>query len=225
MARFSSLFLFSTFVGGIVTGLAGFAMGLVVSGIWLHILTPLQTAALIVGYGLLVQSYSIWKLRHALNWRAVAPVHRRRRGRRAARRPAALAHRPGYLRTGVGVLLVVYSSYFLAAADRSNGQGEPHGRRRRRLRQRHSGRDDRACRARSSPSGASCAAGQGRAARDFPAGHPRGLRPDRHIAGVRRRGHRRDGQALSATGCRLWAPAFGSGSSFTAISTTPPSAR
>ena len=40
-------------------------MGLVVSGIWLHILTPIQTAALIVGYALLAQTYSIWKLRHA----------------------------------------------------------------------------------------------------------------------------------------------------------------
>ncbi len=68
-----ALFLFSVFFGGIVSGLAGFAMGLVVSGIWLHILTPAQTAALIVGYGLLVQTYSIWKLRHALNWRTVAP--------------------------------------------------------------------------------------------------------------------------------------------------------
>ena len=68
-----ALFLISLFFGGIVSGLAGFAMGLVVSGIWLHILTPAQTAALIVGYGLLVQSYSIWKLRHALRWHAVTP--------------------------------------------------------------------------------------------------------------------------------------------------------
>ena len=67
------LFLLATFVGGVVTGLAGFAMGLVVSGIWLHILTPIQTAILIVGYGLLVQGYGIWKLRHALHWEKVWP--------------------------------------------------------------------------------------------------------------------------------------------------------
>jgi uncharacterized membrane protein YfcA len=67
------LFLFATFVGGVVAGLAGFAMSLVVSGIWLHILTPIQTVTLIVGYGLLVQGYGIWKLRHALSWRKVAP--------------------------------------------------------------------------------------------------------------------------------------------------------
>ena len=68
-----SLFLLTTFFGGVVTGLAGFAMGLVVSGVWLHILTPAETAALIVGYGILTQSYNIWRLRHALNWRIVAP--------------------------------------------------------------------------------------------------------------------------------------------------------
>ena len=60
------LFLLATFIGGVTTGLAGFAMGLVVSGIWLHIIAPIQTATLIAGYGLLTQSYGIWKLRHAL---------------------------------------------------------------------------------------------------------------------------------------------------------------
>jgi uncharacterized protein len=68
-----TLFLVSSFLGGIVTGIAGFAMGLVVSGVWLHVLTPIETAALIVGYALLVQSYGIWKVRHALAWRKFAP--------------------------------------------------------------------------------------------------------------------------------------------------------
>src|ERR1700693_1748468 len=67
------LFLFATFVGSVVAGLAGFAMSIVVSGIWPHILTPTQTVTLIVGYGVLVQGYGIWKLRHALSWRKVAP--------------------------------------------------------------------------------------------------------------------------------------------------------
>ena len=108
------LFLLSTFIGGVTTGLAGFAMGLVVSVVWLHILTPLQTATLIVGYGLLVQSYSIWKLRHALDWRKVAPFI----VGGAVGVPigtAALAYvDPAVLRVGVGLLLVVYSSYSLA---------------------------------------------------------------------------------------------------------------
>jgi uncharacterized membrane protein YfcA len=108
-----TLFVVSVFFGGIVTGLAGFAMGLVVSGIWLHILTPQQTAALIVGYGLLVQSYSIWKLRHALNWRAVAPfIIGGACGVPLGAFLLSYIDRD-ILRTGVGILLIAYSSYFL----------------------------------------------------------------------------------------------------------------
>lgn len=56
------LFLFGAFIGGLASGLAGFAMGVVVSGIWLHIITPIQTTTLIIGYGLLTQGYAVWKL-------------------------------------------------------------------------------------------------------------------------------------------------------------------
>ena len=37
-----TLFLVAAFVGGLVSGLSGFAMGLVVSGVWLHIISPQQ---------------------------------------------------------------------------------------------------------------------------------------------------------------------------------------
>lgn len=109
-----SLFLLTTFFGGVVTGLAGFAMGLVVSGVWLHILTPAETAALIVGYGILTQSYNIWRLRHALNWRVVAPFIAG--GVVGVPIGTALLSYldPDYLRMGVGVLLIAYSSYSLA---------------------------------------------------------------------------------------------------------------
>src|SRR5258708_7305088 len=66
-------FLLAAFLGAVTTGVAGFAMGLVVSGIWLHILTPVQTVSLMVSYSVLLQGYSIWKLRHALSWRKIAP--------------------------------------------------------------------------------------------------------------------------------------------------------
>jgi uncharacterized membrane protein YfcA len=108
------LFLFATFIGGVTTGVAGFAMGLVVSGIWLHVLTPLQTATLIVGYGLLVQSHGIWKLRRALNWRHVVPLI----AGGTVGVPIGvwlLAYmNPADLRLGVGLLLVAYSVYGLA---------------------------------------------------------------------------------------------------------------
>ena len=67
------LFLLATFAGAFVAGLSGFAFGLVAASLWLYVLTPLQSATLIVGFGLLVQGYSVWKLRGALNWRKLVP--------------------------------------------------------------------------------------------------------------------------------------------------------
>ena len=67
------LFLLATFAGALVAGLTGFAFGLVVSAIWLYILTPLQTATLIIAFGLIVQGYAVWKLRGALDWRRLWP--------------------------------------------------------------------------------------------------------------------------------------------------------
>ncbi len=42
------LYLLAAYVGGVTNGLAGFALGLVVSGIWLHLLAPSQVALLTV---------------------------------------------------------------------------------------------------------------------------------------------------------------------------------
>ena len=60
------LFLFATFAGAFIAGLSGFAFGLVAASLWLYILTPTQSAALIIAFGLLVQGYSVRKLRRAL---------------------------------------------------------------------------------------------------------------------------------------------------------------
>lgn len=63
------LFILATFAGALVAGLSGFAFGLIAASIWLYILSPLQTATLIIAFGLIVQGYSVWKLRRALDWR------------------------------------------------------------------------------------------------------------------------------------------------------------
>ena len=68
-----TIFLVATFAGAVVAGLSGFAFGLVAASIWLYILTPLQTATLIIAFGLIVQAYSVWKLRHALVWNKLWP--------------------------------------------------------------------------------------------------------------------------------------------------------
>src|SRR3979490_288262 len=67
------IFLLATFAGAVVAGLSGFAFGLVAASIWLYILDPLQTATLIIAFGLIVQGYSVWKLRHALDWQKLWP--------------------------------------------------------------------------------------------------------------------------------------------------------
>jgi uncharacterized membrane protein YfcA len=107
-------FLFAAFAGGFASGLAGFAMGFVVSGIWLHILTPVQTTALIVGYGLLTQGYGVWKLRHALAWKSIAPFIVGGLIGVPIGTMLLTYLNPAYLRSGVGVLLVIYGAYGLA---------------------------------------------------------------------------------------------------------------
>ncbi|WP_108513789.1 sulfite exporter TauE/SafE family protein [Bradyrhizobium algeriense] len=106
-------FVLARFFGGFVSGFSGFAMGLVVSGIWLHIITPVQTAALIAGYGLLTQGYGIAKLRHELSWPNIWPLTLGT----AIGIPIGvmlLTHiNPSFLRFGVGALLVLYAVYNL----------------------------------------------------------------------------------------------------------------
>jgi uncharacterized membrane protein YfcA len=108
------LYLFATFIGGVTTGVAGFAMGLVVSGVWLHVITPIQTATLIVGYALVSQSYTIWKLRHALSLRKLAPFIIGGAVGIPLGTMLLTYIDPAHLRFGIGVLLVIYSVYGLA---------------------------------------------------------------------------------------------------------------
>jgi uncharacterized membrane protein YfcA len=109
-----SIFLIATFFGALVTGLSGFAFGLVAASIWLHILPPLQTTTLIIAYGLIVQGTSVWRLRRALDWNRLAPFL----VGAAIGVPAGVAvltwAKPAHLRAGIGACLVVYSLCALA---------------------------------------------------------------------------------------------------------------
>ena len=109
-----AIYLTVTFAAALVTGVAGFAFGLVAAGVWLHILTPMQTATLIIAFGLVVQGISVWKLRHALRWSRLWPFLLGA----AFGVPLGVAilgwARPDYVRVTVGVVLVLYSTYSLA---------------------------------------------------------------------------------------------------------------
>ncbi len=109
-----ALYVAATFFGGFTSGLTGFAAGLVVSGVWLHVITPLQTAVLIAAYGVVNQAYGIWKVRHALRWRRILPFV----AGGAIGVPLGVYLLtyidPAHLRVGIGVLLILYGSYNLA---------------------------------------------------------------------------------------------------------------
>src|SRR5437762_11827302 len=68
-----ALFAAGTFAAAFVTGLVGFAFGIVAAAVWLHFLSPAQAAALIVAFGLIVQGVSVWKLRRAIKWPRLMP--------------------------------------------------------------------------------------------------------------------------------------------------------
>jgi hypothetical protein len=108
-----TLFALAAFAGGFVSGFSGFAMGLVVSGVWLHVLTPIQTATLIAGYGLLTQGYGIYNLRRVLDVGKTWPLALGT----VVGIPIGVAIlawiNPAYVRFGVGVLLVIYTIYSL----------------------------------------------------------------------------------------------------------------
>ena len=108
-----ALFLLATFAGALVAGLSGFAFGLIASAIWLYILTPLQTATLIIAFGLIVQGYSVWKLRGALDWRKLWSFM----AGAAFGVPVGVSvltwANPAHVRMGVGAFLVLYSLYAL----------------------------------------------------------------------------------------------------------------
>jgi uncharacterized membrane protein YfcA len=109
-----AIYLTATFAAALVTGVAGFAFGLVAAAVWLHVLTPIQTATLIIAFGLVVQGISVWKLRRALRWRRLWPFL----FGAAFGVPLGVAilgwTRPDHVRITVGATLALYSVYSLA---------------------------------------------------------------------------------------------------------------
>jgi len=108
-----AIFLIGSLAAAFVTALAGFAFGLIAAAIWLYALTPTQTTTLIVAYGLLVQGYAVWKLRHALKASRLMPLILGS----AVGVPFGIVLlrwvSPIQLRMAIGVLLILFSLYNL----------------------------------------------------------------------------------------------------------------
>jgi uncharacterized membrane protein YfcA len=104
-----------TFLGAFAAGGAGFAFALAASAVWLHVLDPLHTTAMVVASGTLLHGTLIWPIRRSIEmarlWPFIAgaafgiPVG-----------VALLSHtRPDLIRTAIGVFLVAYGLYALTA--------------------------------------------------------------------------------------------------------------
>jgi uncharacterized membrane protein YfcA len=108
-----ALFAAGAFAAAFVTGLAGFAFGIVAAAVWLHFLSPAQATALIVAFGLIVQGVSVWKLRRAIKWPRLLPFLIG--GVIGVPIGAELLRwtDPANLRMGVGAILVLFSLYSL----------------------------------------------------------------------------------------------------------------
>jgi uncharacterized membrane protein YfcA len=108
-----AVFLLGTFAAAFVTGLAGFAFGMVAASIWLFALPPVEATTLIVAYALLVQGYATWRLRDAIDYKRLLPfVLGSALGIPVGVLVLELA-RPAYIRAAVGVLLIAFSLYNL----------------------------------------------------------------------------------------------------------------
>jgi uncharacterized membrane protein YfcA len=108
------LFVLAAFVGATVTGAAGFAFGLVASAIWLHAITPAQSAGLIAAFAIVIQSVSLWKIRHAIKLRPLVPFVIG--GALGVPLGGEVLHwaSPSVMRTLIGCALVAFSVYSLA---------------------------------------------------------------------------------------------------------------
>jgi uncharacterized protein len=109
-----AIFLAGTFAATFVAAFAGFALGVVALAVWLYAITPVQAAALVAAYALIVQGYAVWKLRRSIRVRRVMPFIIGS----AIGIPAGIGllkwAPPTELRNAVGVLLVLFALYNLS---------------------------------------------------------------------------------------------------------------
>ena len=101
------------FLGGFVSGLAGFGTGLVALGIWLHATPPAVAASLVIVCSVVSQSQTIPAIWHAIDFRHLWPMLIT--GVLGVPIGMSLLDRvdPNSFRRGTGILLVLFSATML----------------------------------------------------------------------------------------------------------------
>ncbi len=109
------LVLLGAFLGGMASGAAGFAYGVVATAIWLHAIPPIYAAMLVAAGGLTIQSGMVWTMRRSVDRRRLLPFLIP--GLVGVPIGAALVVRtdPGPVRLALAVFLILYGVYALAA--------------------------------------------------------------------------------------------------------------
>ena len=107
------IFVLAVFVGALVAGIAGFAFGLIASPIWLHVITPAQSAVLIAAYAILIQGATLWKLRHTVQPSRLLPYIAGGAIGIPIGRAILYWASPVQMRAAIGIGLVLFSIYSL----------------------------------------------------------------------------------------------------------------
>ncbi len=103
------------FLGGMASGAAGFAYGAVATAIWLHAISPLHAAFLVVSGGLVNQTGLVWSMRRSIEGARLWPFLLG--GAVGVPLGVALVVKanPGSIRIGLAAFMVGYGSYALLA--------------------------------------------------------------------------------------------------------------
>lgn len=103
------------FLGGVASGAAGFAYGVVATSVWLHAISPIHAALLVVSGGLINQMGLVWTMRRTLDFGRLWPFLIG--GAIGVPLGVALVveTNPRAIRVALAIFMVVYGIYALAA--------------------------------------------------------------------------------------------------------------
>jgi uncharacterized membrane protein YfcA len=101
-------------LGGTAAGAAGFAFGVVATSVWLHAISPVHAAFLVMSNGLINQIGLNWKMRHAMNMRRLTPFLIGGIIGIPIGVALVVKSNPGAIRAALAVLMVAYGIFALA---------------------------------------------------------------------------------------------------------------
>ena len=103
------------FLGAVATGAAGFAFAIIASAIWLHVLDPARSGLLVVASGTLLQAGVVWKMRATIEGTRLLPFLLGGLAGVPLGVGLLTVIDPPALRRAIGLLMLCYGAYALAA--------------------------------------------------------------------------------------------------------------